>query len=179
MNGIEDLLRRSYAAFNRRDIEAVLAVMHTDVNWPNGMEGGRIIGHDGVRRYWTRQWSIIVTDAYSSRFGLLFSLVRITHTSLREYRLSRYACSSSINGRSSIRLAIFPSALSSIRVYLPDAALIRSSSIRRATPKTSPYLFRFLWSITALFYQLVQADLPLDCGVHGLLESTPAVHIPK
>lgn len=23
------------------------------------MEGGRVIGHDEVRRYWTRQWSLI------------------------------------------------------------------------------------------------------------------------
>ncbi len=56
---IEDLLKRAYAAFNARDIEAILAVMDVDVDWPNGMEGGRVIGHGKVRRYWTRQWSMI------------------------------------------------------------------------------------------------------------------------
>jgi len=26
------------------------------VDWPNGMEGGRVHGHAEVRAYWTRQW---------------------------------------------------------------------------------------------------------------------------
>ena len=51
---IEDLLTKSYAAFNARDIETALALMHADVDWPNGMEGGRVIGHDEVRQYGTR-----------------------------------------------------------------------------------------------------------------------------
>jgi arylsulfatase A-like enzyme len=33
--------------------------MQPDVEWPNGMEGGTVHGHDGVRQYWTRQWSLI------------------------------------------------------------------------------------------------------------------------
>ena len=65
---IEDLIKRTYAAFNARDIEAVLAVMHADVDWPNGMEGGRVIGHDEVRRYWTRQWSMIDPNVTPERF---------------------------------------------------------------------------------------------------------------
>ena len=55
----EGLLRKAYEAFNARDIDAALAVMHSDVEWPNGMEGGTVHGHDGIRAYWTRQWSII------------------------------------------------------------------------------------------------------------------------
>jgi hypothetical protein len=55
----EDLLRRAYAAFNARDIDRALAVMHPDVDWPNGMEGGRELGHDAVRAYWTRQFGLI------------------------------------------------------------------------------------------------------------------------
>jgi hypothetical protein len=35
-----DPLRVVYAAFNARDIEQVLAALHPDVNWPNGMTGG-------------------------------------------------------------------------------------------------------------------------------------------
>jgi ketosteroid isomerase-like protein len=54
-----DLLKRLYARFNARDIEAVLAMMHRDVMWANGMEGGHVHGHDGVREYWTRQWAMI------------------------------------------------------------------------------------------------------------------------
>ena len=54
-----DLLINAYRAFNARDIDAVLACMRADVDWPNGWEGGRVYGHDGVRDYWTRQWASI------------------------------------------------------------------------------------------------------------------------
>jgi hypothetical protein len=54
-----DLLKAAYAAFNRRDIDAALAVMHPKVEWANGMEGGTVRGHPAVREYWTRQWGII------------------------------------------------------------------------------------------------------------------------
>ena len=53
------LLTAAYEAFNARNIDAVLALMHPDVDWPNGMEGGRELGHDSVRKYWTRQWGIL------------------------------------------------------------------------------------------------------------------------
>lgn len=53
------LLKRLYGLFNARDIEAVLACMHEDVIWANGMEGGHVYGRDGVRDYWTRQWAMI------------------------------------------------------------------------------------------------------------------------
>ena len=52
-------LRRVYALFNARDIENVLAAMHPDVIWANGMEGGHVHGRDEVRSYWKRQWAII------------------------------------------------------------------------------------------------------------------------
>jgi hypothetical protein len=54
-----DLLIATYRAFNARDIDCALETMHNDVDWPNGMEGGRVHGHNGVREYWTRQWSLI------------------------------------------------------------------------------------------------------------------------
>src|SRR5215208_2784021 len=52
-------LRYAYAAFNARDIDAALRLMRADVEWPNGMEGGSVRGHDEVRAYWTRQWGLI------------------------------------------------------------------------------------------------------------------------
>ena len=55
----EELLRRAYDAFNARDIDAAIALMHPDVDWPNGMEGGRVLGRDAVREYWTRQFDVI------------------------------------------------------------------------------------------------------------------------
>ena len=54
-----DLLKFVYAAFNRRAIDAILPMMKSDVEWPNGMEGGWVHGHEGVRAYWTRQWGLI------------------------------------------------------------------------------------------------------------------------
>jgi SnoaL-like protein len=53
------LLKRMYREFNARNIDAVLGVMSTDVKWPNGWEGGYVVGHDAVRDYWTRQWAQI------------------------------------------------------------------------------------------------------------------------
>jgi hypothetical protein len=55
----EALLRRAYDAFNARDVGAVVAVMHADVDWPNAFEGGRVRGHDEVRAYWARQFEQI------------------------------------------------------------------------------------------------------------------------
>jgi ketosteroid isomerase-like protein len=54
-----ELLHRVYAAFNRRDIESVLAMMHSDVDWPNGMEGGRVLGTAAVKDYWKRQFETL------------------------------------------------------------------------------------------------------------------------
>lgn len=55
----EESLRRTYRAFNDRDIETALALMHPDVDWPNAWEGGRVVGTDAVRDYWTRQFAEI------------------------------------------------------------------------------------------------------------------------
>ena len=54
-----DLLISVYECFNRRDIGPILALMHPEVEWPNGMEGGWVHGREGVRDYWTRQWGVV------------------------------------------------------------------------------------------------------------------------
>jgi len=54
-----EMLRRVYAEFNRREIDAVLAVMHSNVDWPNGMEGGRVLGTAAVWDYWKRQFEVL------------------------------------------------------------------------------------------------------------------------
>jgi hypothetical protein len=54
-----ETLRETYRAFNARDIDAVLTLLTPDVDWPNAWEGGRVVGHDAVRDYWTRQWAEI------------------------------------------------------------------------------------------------------------------------
>jgi ketosteroid isomerase-like protein len=59
MSREEDLVKRVYAGLNSRDMDGVLAALHADVVWANGMEGGHIHGRDGVRSYWTLQWQAI------------------------------------------------------------------------------------------------------------------------
>ena len=56
---MDTLIRDIYASFNAKDIEAVLAHLDPDVDWPNAWEGGRLRGHDEVRDYWTRQFAAI------------------------------------------------------------------------------------------------------------------------
>ena len=56
------ILKRAYYAFNTRNIDAALAVMHPNVIWSNGMEGGYVHGHDGVREYWNKQWQVVDRD---------------------------------------------------------------------------------------------------------------------
>jgi hypothetical protein len=63
----EQLLHGAYEAFNARDIDGALARMHADVDWPNGMEGGRLRGHREVREYWRRQFDLIDSSVESQR----------------------------------------------------------------------------------------------------------------
>jgi hypothetical protein len=56
---VQTLIREIYAAFNARQMEAVLSRFASDVDWPNGMEGGRVHGREAVRDYWTRQWAVM------------------------------------------------------------------------------------------------------------------------
>jgi hypothetical protein len=52
----QDLITASYAAFNSRDLDAALAHLHPDVDWPNAIDGTRLRGHEPVREYWLRQF---------------------------------------------------------------------------------------------------------------------------
>ena len=49
-------IKRAYDAFNERNIDTVISLMHPDVDWPNGWEGGYLKGTNEVRDYWQRQW---------------------------------------------------------------------------------------------------------------------------
>jgi hypothetical protein len=50
------ILKQAYSAFNMRDIDGALALMTEDVSWPKASEGGRVVGKEEIRAYWTRQW---------------------------------------------------------------------------------------------------------------------------
>lgn len=53
------LIENAYTAFNARNIDAILQVMHSNIKWTKAWEGDYAIGHDEVRDYWTRQWKEI------------------------------------------------------------------------------------------------------------------------
>lgn len=54
---IKELISQAYSAFNGRDINAALTLMSENVSWPKASEGGRVVGKQEVRDYWTRQWT--------------------------------------------------------------------------------------------------------------------------
>jgi ketosteroid isomerase-like protein len=56
---VEGTLREAYRAFNARDVEAAVGLMHPEVDWPNAWEGGRIVGREAVAEYWSRQFEAI------------------------------------------------------------------------------------------------------------------------
>ncbi|HEY2040227.1 MAG TPA: nuclear transport factor 2 family protein [Edaphobacter sp.] len=57
MADTKTLIEQAYSAFNKRDIDGALALMTEDVSWPKASEGGKIVGKEEIRGYWTRQWS--------------------------------------------------------------------------------------------------------------------------
>src|ERR1700744_907409 len=56
MANTQTLIARAYSAFNHRDIDSALALMSENVSWPKASEGGRVVGKEEIRSYWTRQW---------------------------------------------------------------------------------------------------------------------------
>jgi hypothetical protein len=82
------LLEQIYQRFNVRDIEAVLAGLHPDVTWANGMEGGHVHGREAVRSYWTRQWATIDPRVEPTRFstGADGEIVVEVHQTVRDLR---------------------------------------------------------------------------------------------
>jgi hypothetical protein len=56
MTDKKTLIEQAYSAFNKRNIDGALVLMTEDVSWPKASEGGRVIGKEEIRAYWTRQW---------------------------------------------------------------------------------------------------------------------------
>jgi len=106
---VDTLIRDLYVAFNAKDIEAVLAHLDPDVDWPNAWEGGRVRGHAAVRDYWTRQFAeidphvepleittageetaVTVRQTVRSRDGEVLAESTVTHTyTIRDGRITR------------------------------------------------------------------------------------------
>ena len=55
-----EVVARWYEAYNDRDLEELLALMHPDVDATSagmsGVEGSSHVGHGGIRRYFTDLW---------------------------------------------------------------------------------------------------------------------------
>ncbi len=64
---IQELITKAYAAFNARDMDAVLSAMHPDVEWPRALDGDYVHGRDAIRAHWTKQWSEV--DPYADPIG--------------------------------------------------------------------------------------------------------------
>jgi ketosteroid isomerase-like protein len=47
------LIEQAYSAFNKRDIDGALVLMTQDVSWPKASEGGKVVGKEEIRAYWT------------------------------------------------------------------------------------------------------------------------------
>lgn len=58
----------AYKALNSGKIDAILAVMHAEVDWPNALGRGRIQGHQAFRTYWTAQLGRIQMLVEPQRF---------------------------------------------------------------------------------------------------------------
>ena len=56
MTKTKNLIGQVYSAFNQRNIDGALAFMSDSVSWPKASEGGRVVGKEEIRAYWSRQW---------------------------------------------------------------------------------------------------------------------------
>ena len=62
-----DRVAALYDAFNARDIDGVMAQFAPDVNWPDVMYGGRVVGSAEVRAYWLAQWEVTDPQVHPRR----------------------------------------------------------------------------------------------------------------
>lgn len=79
------LLDRLYTAFSRHDIDAVVATLHPDVDWPDVLAGARRHGRDDVHAYWTDQLKLIRPEVTPVAFAeqpdgrIAVQLLQIVH----------------------------------------------------------------------------------------------------
>lgn len=69
MEDAHALLAKVYEAYNRRDFDAFSAMLAVDVDWPDQIEGGRLIGREALRAYWARNDRSIKVDSAPVSFA--------------------------------------------------------------------------------------------------------------
>ncbi|WP_165188039.1 nuclear transport factor 2 family protein [Caulobacter soli] len=62
MDDAHALLTKVYDAYNRRDFAAFSALLTPDIDWPDLIEHGRLIGREAVGAYWARNDKSITID---------------------------------------------------------------------------------------------------------------------
>lgn len=70
MEDAHALLTKVYEAYNRRDFDAFSAMLAPDVDWPDQIEGGRLIGLEALRAYWARNDRTIKVDSAPVSFAV-------------------------------------------------------------------------------------------------------------
>ena len=68
MSSNRQFLQNLYDAFNKGETETIISVMHPDVKWANGVEGGFVYGRDAVCEYWTNQYKVIQVQLETLKF---------------------------------------------------------------------------------------------------------------
>lgn len=64
----QQFLENLYVAFNERRFEDLLAMMHENVEWENGMQGGFVVGRPAVGEYWRKQFEFVMSHLEPVRF---------------------------------------------------------------------------------------------------------------
>lgn len=55
----QEIVKKAYTAFNKRDIDTALSLMQPDVEWQKVGESGYVHGHNAVRKYWIEEWAML------------------------------------------------------------------------------------------------------------------------
>lgn len=62
MDDAQALLTKVYDAYNRRDFADLSVFLAPDTNWPDMVEGGRLVGPKALSDYWNRNDKLITVD---------------------------------------------------------------------------------------------------------------------
>lgn len=68
MDARRALLLRFYKALDAKDVDAVMALLHPDVNFPDQLDGTRLQGTAAVRAYYERAFGLISAESTPTAF---------------------------------------------------------------------------------------------------------------
>jgi hypothetical protein len=77
MDNINEFFRELYQNFNSRKIDLVISQMTKNVRWANGMDGGYVFGHDGVKNYWKKQFETVSSNVTPVDIKMENNLIKI------------------------------------------------------------------------------------------------------